>query len=98
MQVQWKPSPVPILPHLSDGTQQLPVAAYDHQEGHDEAEDKQADDVRDVVRCLGRPVDRAGCPRTLGTIAAPAKEWWHGPDEGVDPGQGDAQGDLTVIG
>lgn len=90
--------PTPILPHLSDGAQQLPVAEYDHQERHNQAEDKQADDVRYVVCRLGCPVDRAGCSRTLGAIAAPAKEWWQGPDEGVDPGQGDAHEDLTVIG
>lgn len=89
--------PTPVLPHLSDGAQQLPIAEYDHQEWHNEAEDEQTDDVRYVIRCLGRPVHRAGCPWTLWAVAAPAKEWWHGPDEGVDPGQGDAQGDLTVI-
>lgn len=87
-----------ILPHLSDGAQQLPVAEHDHQERHDQAEDKQADYIRNVIRRLGLPVDGAGCPRTLWAVAAPAKERWHGPDEGVDPGQGDAQGDLAVIG
>lgn len=93
-----KALPVPTLPHLSDGTQQLPIAEHDHQERHDEAEDKQADDVRDVVRRLGRPVNRAGGPGTLWAVAAPSKEWRHGPDEGVDPGEGDAQGDLAVVG
>lgn len=57
--------------HLSDGAQQLPVAEDDHQEGHDEAEHKQADDVRDVIRCLGRPVHRAGGTRTFGAVVAP---------------------------
>lgn len=82
--------PIPILPHLSDGTQQLPIAEHDHQERDDEAEDKQGDDVRYVICRLGRPVDRAGGPGTLRAIAAPAKEWRQGPDKGVDPGQGDA--------
>lgn len=88
----------PVFTHLSDGTQQLPIAEHDHQEGHNEAEYKQADDVRYVIRCLGRPVDRAGGPRTLRTIVAPAKERWHGPDERVDPGQDDAKGDLPIVG
>lgn len=73
-------SPPPTLTHLSDGTQQLPIAEHDHQEGHNEAEDKQADDVRNVIRCFGLPVDGAGGPRTFWAIVAPAKEWWHGPD------------------
>ncbi len=90
--------PIPAWPHLPDGAQQLPIAEHDHQERYDEAEDKQADEVRDVIRRLGRPVDRAGGPGALGPIAAPAKEWRQRPDEGVDPGQGDAQGDLTVVG
>lgn len=87
-----------LFTHLSDGTQQLPVREHDHQEWHDEAEDKQADDVRYVIRRLGLPVDRAGCPGSLGAVLAPTEERWHGPDEGVDPGQGDTQGDLTVVG
>lgn len=86
------------MPYLSDGAQQLPIAEHNHQERHDEAEDKQADDVRYVIRRLGRPVDRAGGPGTLWAVAAPAKEWWQGPEEGVYPGQGDSQGDLTVVG
>lgn len=90
--------PTPVWPHLSDGTQQLPIAEHDHQEWHDEAEDKQADDVGYAICRLCRPVDRAGRPRALWAVAAPAKEWWQGPDEGVDPGQGDAQRDLTVVG
>lgn len=99
LQVQWtSPHAAFVLTHLSDGTQQLPVAEHDDQEGHDEAEHEQADYVRHVVRRLGWPVNGAGGSRTLGTIAAPAKERWHGPDEGVDPWQGDAQGDLTVVG
>lgn len=88
----------PTLTHLPDGAQQLPIAEHDHQEGHNEAEHKQADDVGYVIGCLGGPVDRAGCPRTLWAVAAPAKERRHSPDEGVEPGQGDAQRDLTVIG
>ncbi|TNN81449.1 hypothetical protein EYF80_008221 [Liparis tanakae] len=90
--------PVLVVPHLSDGAQKLPVAVHDDQERHDEAEDKQADDVRYAIRRLGRPVDRAGGPRTLWAIVAPAKERRHSPDEGVDPGQGDAQVDLLVVG
>lgn len=86
------------MPHLSDGAQQLPIAEHDHQERQDEAEDKQADDVRDVIRCLGLPVDGTGGSGTLGAVAAPAKEWRHGPDEGVDPRQGDAQQSFTVVG
>lgn len=87
-----------MLPYLSDGAQQLPIAEHDHQERHDQAEDKQADDVGYVIRRLGRPVDRAGCAGTLGAVAAPAKQRWQGPDERVDPGQKDAQGDFAVIG
>lgn len=86
------------MPHLSDGAQQLPVAEHDDQEGHDEAEDEQADDVGDVVRRLGLPVDGAGGPGALGAVAAPAEERRHGPGEGVEPGQCDAQGDLHVVG
>lgn len=47
----------PTLTHLPDGAQQLPIAEHDHQEGHNEAEHKQADDVGDVIGCLGIPVD-----------------------------------------
>lgn len=48
--------PPAVWPHLSDGAEQLSVAEDDHQERHDEAEDKQADDVGYVVGCLGPPV------------------------------------------
>lgn len=44
--------PMPILPHLSDGAQQLSIAEHNRQERHNEAEYKQADDVRDVIRRL----------------------------------------------
>lgn len=87
-----------ILTHLSDGVQQFSIAEDDHQEGHDQAEDEQADDVRYIICCLGCPVHRAGGPRTLWTISAPAKERRQGPYEGVDPRQHDAQRDLSVVG
>lgn len=86
------------LAYLSDGAQQLPVAEHDHQERHDQAEDEQADDVGDAVGRLGRPVDRTGGPRTLRAVAAPAEERRHRPDQRVDPGQGDAQARLAVVG
>lgn len=86
------------LPYLSDGAQQLPVAEHDGEERHDEAENKQADYVRDVIRCLWRPVHWAGGPGPFGAVVAPAKERWQGPEEGVDPGQRDAQGNFTVVG
>lgn len=84
--------------YLSNGTEQLPVAEDDDQERHDQAEDEQADDVRNVVGCLGCPVHGAGCAGTLWAIAAPAEQRRYGPDEGVDPGQDDAQRDFAVVG
>lgn len=91
------PPPSHVPSHLSDGAQQLPIGEDDDYEGHDEAEDKQADDVGYAVGSLGRPFDRAGGARTLQAIAAPAEEGRQGPDQGVDPGQYDAQWGLTVV-
>lgn len=87
-----------MWPHLSDGAEQLSIAEDDHQEWHDQAEDKQADDVGYVVGGLGCPVHRAGGAGTLGAIAAPAEQRRQGPDEGIDPGQDDAQRDFAVVG
>lgn len=90
--------PMPKVSYLSDCAQQLSIAEHNRQERHNEAEYKQADDVRDVIRCLWCPVDWTGGPRALRAIVAPAKERRQGPEEGVHPRQGDAQGNFTVVG
>lgn len=43
---------MPIFSYLSDSAQQLSVAEHNRKERHNEAEYKQADDVRDVIRSL----------------------------------------------
>lgn len=77
--------------------QQLPIAEDNDHEGKQQAEDKQADDVGDVVGRLGGPVHRAGGARTFRAVAAPAKQGWHGPPEGVQPGEGHANRHLAVV-
>lgn len=51
---------VPSLTHLFDCIQKLPIAEDNHQKRSNKAEEKQTDDVRYVVRCLGCPVNGAG--------------------------------------
>lgn len=53
--------------------QQLTIAEDNDQEGDNQAKNKEANDVRDVIGCLGCPVYRAGGPRAFWAIAAPTK-------------------------
>lgn len=78
--------------------QQSAVTADDDEEWKDEAEDEEANDVGDVVGRLGRPVDRAGGPGPLESVATPAEEWRQSPDEGVDPGERNSQRNFPVVG
>lgn len=78
--------------------QQLTIAVDYDQEGDDEAENKEAEDVRDIVGTLGLPVHGTGGTGPLGAVAAPAEERRQGPHQGVEPGESDAQGYLPVVG
>lgn len=61
--------------------QQLTIAVDYDQEGDDEAENKEAEDVRDIVGTLGLPVHGTGGTGPLGAVAAPAEERWQGPHQ-----------------
>ena len=89
---------IPLLTYLLDGAEQLAVAVHDDHEGQHQAGHEQAHDVGNVVSGLGRPVHRAGGPGPLGAVTAPPEERGHGPEQGVGPGQDDAQGHFAVVG
>lgn len=75
--------------HLSDGVQQPAVGVDDDAKRQDEAEGEQANNVGDIVRRLGPPVDWTGGARSLGPIFAPAHQWRNSPGHGVEPGEAD---------
>ena len=77
---------------------QFSIAVDYDQEGDDEAENKERDDVRDIVGALGHPVHWTGGAGPLGAVAAPAEERRQGPHQWVHPGESDAQGYLPVVG
>lgn len=77
---------------------QLPIRVDNDKEWEDEAEDKKADDVGDVVARLGCPVHRAGGSGPLGSIATPTEERRQSPDDGVDPGQHNSHCNPPVVG
>ena len=69
--------------------QQLAVRVEDDTERQNQAEGEQANDVGDIVWCLGLPVDRAGGAGTLGPVFAPAQQRRDSPGHGVEPGEAD---------
>lgn len=83
--------------NLSYGVQQLAVGVQDDAERQHQAEGEQADDVGDVVRRLGPPVDRARGAGTLGAVPAPAQQRRCGPGQGVEPGEADAPQRRAVV-
>lgn len=85
-------------PHLFDSVKQLPIRVDNDEEWEDEAEDKEADDVGDIVGRLGRPVHWAGGSGPLGSIATPTEERRQSPDDGVDPGQHNSRCNFPVVG
>lgn len=84
--------------YLCDSLKESAIAVDNHDKRENKAEEKQTDNVRHVVGRPGGPVDTAGGAGTLGTVAAPSKQWWKSPNHGIHPGEGNTHGHLSVIG
>ncbi len=93
----FEPFPLSLFPHPMNGNEDLPVAVDHQKKRQQQTKDKEADDVRSCFRGVLVPLDWTGGAGTLRTVAAPAEEWWHCPQERVQPAACDEEPGLPIV-
>lgn len=83
--------------YLFDCQQQPAIAVDHHQDGYTQAENEEADDVGVRLGGPNRPGHRAAGSCPLYTVAAPAEQRGHRPEQGVQPRSPNSQQGLAVV-
>lgn len=84
--------------HPSNCHQDSAVRVHHDQERQHQAEDEEAQHIRDAGWRTEVPLDRARGPGSFGPVAAPAQQGGRGPEEGVDPGASHTKPGLPEVG
>lgn len=85
------------FPYLFHRPQQPAIAVDHHQHRQTQAENEEADDVGVWLGWPSCPRHRATSSCALCSIAAPAQQGGHGPEQGIEPGTPNSEQWLAVV-